>query len=1102
MGRINYMITANNKDFIDKMGQVKGEIQQTSNIASKFGGAIGAAFSTAALAGFAKQVVNVRGEIQALETSFKVLAGAKGGPLFEEIRRFAVETPLGMQELAKSAQTLLSFNIEAERVMPLLRQIGDISMGDAQKMQSLTLAFAQMSSTGKLMGQDLLQMINAGFNPLSVIAEQTGKSIGQLKKEMEAGAISAEMIADAFATAAGEGGKFHGMLEQQSKGIKGMISNLEGAVEDMLNSIGEQSEGVIAGALNVATNLVQNYEKVGKVLMDVIVAYGAYKAAVIALSVAENIRYQAALAQMAGMTKMQVVMDVLRKKTEALNVVMAKNPYVLAGIAVAGLAVGIYKLVTAKTAEEKAHERVNKQLDEWNQLLAETKTKGEEATKATEEFIEAQMKAKMEAAETNYVIAQSQYEAALNSGARGGEGIMAAQKNVEATKAEYEDYKKAYEDFMAEKKAAEEQAAAAEAKREAERRARERAQKAEERAQKAEERARVYETISERTEALAQEISETEFELKPEGIQKDFDAIEREFAAGKKRLEKDFEELRALYEEVGAEVPASVEQLYSTRLDLLGQQRRKAYGDVAARNIDFNPEVDESELIAEENAEHAALMRRLELQSMYVRDYGSLEARRAEIMAYYSSEIKFASSEEEKQLLKAQRAAELYNLEVEGSNQKRGLDAFNDRKEAIRDYYRELLKLAKTEAEYNALLAEQFNALQEIEIEQAQTIVGYVDDVAGSLTSLGEALGSDTLSNAGSVLGELSNAVGNVMSGFASGGAVGAVVAAVGAVINLATAAMERYYERMQESAQLISDEIEMYDNYFAEVIEGATSAREAIANYNEALAENNRLQRESRQILRSEGYSAFANMSGDDIEKWIRENLSRYNALPEFVKTHLQNIIDATDVADDLTQQIQEKMTSISFDSVKDGMRDAILDGTRSVTDDVQEMMRTAIVNAISNSFSEEWNEWYDNFYTAMTDGMLSKEEAAMLEEQAQGIYDAQKAQIDAALGVAGLETDSRSASSKAVTQASQDSIDYMNGQLTLGNHTLLSIDTHLLDASSTLTKLLQGNSAMVTHLSNISQNTNSLPTMAEEIARMRAAIDSINTHGLRMKA
>ena len=105
--------------------------------------------------------------------------------MFKDIREFAVNTPMMLKDLASGAQTMLAFNIEAEKVMPMLRAIGDISMGDAQKFNSLTLAFSQMSATGKLMGQDLLQMINAGFNPLSVISEKTGKSIGELKEEME-----------------------------------------------------------------------------------------------------------------------------------------------------------------------------------------------------------------------------------------------------------------------------------------------------------------------------------------------------------------------------------------------------------------------------------------------------------------------------------------------------------------------------------------------------------------------------------------------------------------------------------------------------------------------------------------------------------------------------------------------------------------------------------------------------------------------------------------------------------------------------------------------------------------------------------------------------
>ena len=128
---------------------------------------------------FIKNIVGVRQEIESLEISFETLLGDKGkaDALFGELRSFAVQTPMMLKDLAQGAQLLLSFNVAAEDIMPTLRAIGDISMGNAQNFQSLTLAFAQMSSTGKLMGQDLLQMINAGFNPLTIIAEKTGKSI-------------------------------------------------------------------------------------------------------------------------------------------------------------------------------------------------------------------------------------------------------------------------------------------------------------------------------------------------------------------------------------------------------------------------------------------------------------------------------------------------------------------------------------------------------------------------------------------------------------------------------------------------------------------------------------------------------------------------------------------------------------------------------------------------------------------------------------------------------------------------------------------------------------------------------------------------------------
>lgn len=376
-GRLNFATGIDNSALQSDAAQARRILRDIGKEAEQEGNRIDAAFrrvgktivgvfTVQQAAQFARQIVSVRGEIESLEKSFEILAGKEyGRRLFNDIKEFAVKTPMQMNDLAKGAQTLLSFNIAAEEVMPTLRALGDISMGDAQRFNSLTLAFAQMSSTGKLMGQDLLQMINAGFNPLSVISEQTGKSIGTLKEEMAAGAISADMIKKAFMDATAEGGKFHGMLETQSKGIQGSISNLEGAVQDMFNKIGEQSQGIITGSIQAATELVQNYEEVGRVIAELIATVGVYKAALIALNAIKSV--SASLT--AGWTAAELVhynaLVLVEKAQKILNATILKNPYVLAAAAVAGLAYGLYKLITYQTDAEKAQERLNDATEEF-----------------------------------------------------------------------------------------------------------------------------------------------------------------------------------------------------------------------------------------------------------------------------------------------------------------------------------------------------------------------------------------------------------------------------------------------------------------------------------------------------------------------------------------------------------------------------------------------------------------------------------------------------------------------------------------------------------------------------------------------------------------
>ena len=318
-------------------------------------------FTLSAAKGFAEKVFNARKEIENLETSFRVLVGnqEKADQLFKSIKEFATSTPMQMQDLASAAQTMMGFGLPLEQIMENLKAIGDISMGDTQKFKSLALAFSQASAAGKLTGQDLMQMINAGFNPLATMAEKTGKTISQLKDEMSEGKISADMLRQSIIDATSEGGKFNGMLEQMSKTVGGAFSNLEGAINDALNGIGEQTEGIMMGVINAATVIVQYYEEIGKAILLLIATYGEYKAALMANIALEKAQAISRLSHIKGVTALQLVTDVLKTKTQQLNAVLMKNPYVMLATAVMSAATAI--ALFAKRSDEAVESQ--KELD-------------------------------------------------------------------------------------------------------------------------------------------------------------------------------------------------------------------------------------------------------------------------------------------------------------------------------------------------------------------------------------------------------------------------------------------------------------------------------------------------------------------------------------------------------------------------------------------------------------------------------------------------------------------------------------------------------------------------------------------------------------------
>lgn len=345
-------------------GRVVSESSRVESALKKVGFAVGAYFTLDYAKSFAQSMVKVRGEIESLDISFRTLLGSQAASnnMMRDIKDIAVKSPLTVSDLGSAAKILLGFNVEAEKVIPTLRALSDVTMGNPERFKSMALAFAQCQSAGKLMGQDLLQMINAGFNPLSVISQQTGKNMADLRKEMEDGAISSQMVADAFVTATSAGGKFFGLTEELGKGINGNLNKLQGAVVDMFNGIGTQSQGFITDAIEGATTVVQHYEEIGRVLTVLIATYGAYRAA---LLTTVAIQKASALADNIKLVMMfRKELGLLTAAQQAFNIKALANPYILLATAIIGACAAIWQIVSAKQAEAEAIEEAIKPMRE------------------------------------------------------------------------------------------------------------------------------------------------------------------------------------------------------------------------------------------------------------------------------------------------------------------------------------------------------------------------------------------------------------------------------------------------------------------------------------------------------------------------------------------------------------------------------------------------------------------------------------------------------------------------------------------------------------------------------------------------------------------
>ena len=242
----------------------------------------GAATAYLSLQTVAKSI-NLASQVEDATIAFEVLTGsAKDGQLlFEQIRKFAAESPVTFSNAAEATKTMMSFGVAAQDVQRNLQMLSDVTGGNNDRFKMLSLAFSQTTAAGRLMGQDLLQMINAGFNPLQQISKTTGESMIELKKRMEDGGISADEVRTAFEDATEKGGMFHGMTDRLAETVSGKLNIALSDMEQKLAAAGEAMSPLIIQLLDAFNQM--------KPVLDAVVSLVG--------KIAEGLGYALAIAQ-------------------------------------------------------------------------------------------------------------------------------------------------------------------------------------------------------------------------------------------------------------------------------------------------------------------------------------------------------------------------------------------------------------------------------------------------------------------------------------------------------------------------------------------------------------------------------------------------------------------------------------------------------------------------------------------------------------------------------------------------------------------------------------------------------------------------------------
>lgn len=377
MAGIKFDITGDNRNVLQSFGEVQSGVKQMQrqvedsgasieDMFKRIGAVAGLTFAGVSAKEFVRNVMNVRGEFQKLEVAFTTMLQSeeKAASLMNQLVKTAAITPFDLKGVADGAKQLLAYGIAADEVNDTLVHLGDIAAGLSIPLGDLVYLYGTTMVQGRMFTQDLRQFQGRGIPIAEELAKQFGVAKDKVGELVTAGKVGAEQVKKAIMDMSSAGGKFGGLMEEQSKTINGQISNIEDAIDVMFNNIGKQSEGIINSTLSVVSTLIENYEAVGKAIGSAVAVYGVYKAAIMTVTALQALQTAGVGALTVAETAHYGWIVLVEKAQKLLNATMLSNPYVLVATAIAGVVAVMMNMKSQQELITEATEEYNRKKDE------------------------------------------------------------------------------------------------------------------------------------------------------------------------------------------------------------------------------------------------------------------------------------------------------------------------------------------------------------------------------------------------------------------------------------------------------------------------------------------------------------------------------------------------------------------------------------------------------------------------------------------------------------------------------------------------------------------------------------------------------------------